>query len=159
MSQIAIWIKAFCVGSAFDYPTGEECRKVSSNQNRFSFSCRFAIHSPRLTKLFQTIRVYYKNLYYGSYTSFKQSGLANSLVSVTWMWRIRSFFLFHGYGLFNQLVFSSTRLGTGQFHCLLNYSYHEIWIYISFNKNYYCSQILDKHDKRWMHSNKEVAFS
>ncbi|CAN6852125.1 unnamed protein product [Brassica oleracea var. botrytis] len=36
-------------------------------------------------KLFQTILVYYKNLYYGSYTSFEQSGLANSLVSVTWM--------------------------------------------------------------------------
>ncbi|CAN6844175.1 unnamed protein product, partial [Brassica oleracea] len=50
-------------------------------------------------KRFQTIRVYYKNLYYGSYTSFEQSGLANSLVSVTWMSRIRSFFLFHGYGL------------------------------------------------------------
>ncbi|CAF2139136.1 unnamed protein product [Brassica napus] len=36
-------------------------------------------------KLFQAIPGYYKNLYYGSYTSFEQSGLANSLVSVTWM--------------------------------------------------------------------------
>uniref|UniRef100_A0A0D3BCY1 UBX domain-containing protein n=1 Tax=Brassica oleracea var. oleracea TaxID=109376 RepID=A0A0D3BCY1_BRAOL len=36
-------------------------------------------------KLFQAIPGYYKNLYYGSYTSFEQSGLANSLISVTWM--------------------------------------------------------------------------
>ncbi|KAF3551636.1 hypothetical protein DY000_02004869 [Brassica cretica] len=35
--------------------------------------------------LFQAIPGYYKNLYYGSYTSFEQSGLANSLISVTWM--------------------------------------------------------------------------
>ncbi|KAF8107372.1 hypothetical protein N665_0122s0017 [Sinapis alba] len=36
-------------------------------------------------KLFQAIPGYYKNLYYGSYTSFEQSGLANSLISLTWM--------------------------------------------------------------------------
>ncbi|RID74801.1 LOW QUALITY PROTEIN: hypothetical protein BRARA_B01881 [Brassica rapa] len=36
-------------------------------------------------KLFQAIPGYYKNLSYGSYTSFEQSGLASSLVSVTWM--------------------------------------------------------------------------
>ncbi|KAG2321407.1 hypothetical protein Bca4012_055553 [Brassica carinata] len=36
-------------------------------------------------KLFQAIPGYYKYLYYGSYTSFEQSGLANSLISVTWM--------------------------------------------------------------------------
>ena len=36
-------------------------------------------------KLFQAIPGYYKNLYYGYYTSFEQSGLANSLISVTWM--------------------------------------------------------------------------
>ncbi|KAJ4897649.1 Plant UBX domain-containing protein 12 [Raphanus sativus] len=36
-------------------------------------------------KLFQAVPGYYKTLYYGSYTSFEQSGLANSLISVTWM--------------------------------------------------------------------------
>ncbi|KAJ0248989.1 Plant UBX domain-containing protein 12 [Hirschfeldia incana] len=36
-------------------------------------------------KLFQAIPGYYKTLCYGPYTSFEQSGLANSLVSVTWM--------------------------------------------------------------------------
>ncbi|CAH8337501.1 unnamed protein product [Eruca vesicaria subsp. sativa] len=35
-------------------------------------------------KLFQAIPGYYKNLYYGC-VSFEQSGLANSLISMTWM--------------------------------------------------------------------------
>ncbi|CAH8334224.1 unnamed protein product [Eruca vesicaria subsp. sativa] len=36
-------------------------------------------------KLFQAVPGYYKNLYYGSDTSFEQPGLANSLISLTWV--------------------------------------------------------------------------
>jgi len=42
----------------------------------------------RRFKLIQGFPGDYKNLYFGSNTTFEQSGLANSLVSVTWLWRI-----------------------------------------------------------------------
>lgn len=38
-------------------------------------------------KLIQAFPGEYKTLYYGSNTTFEQSGLANSVVSMTWAWR------------------------------------------------------------------------
>lgn len=40
----------------------------------------------RSFKLIQAVPGEYKSLYYGSETSFEDSGLANSLISVIWVW-------------------------------------------------------------------------
>ncbi|KAJ4910857.1 Plant UBX domain-containing protein 12 [Raphanus sativus] len=85
------WDRSFLCRICVRLPDGRRVQrsflKSDSVQLLWSF-CYSQIDQSERNKpfqLFQAIPGYYKNLHYGSYTSFEQSGLANSLISVTWM--------------------------------------------------------------------------
>ncbi|CAH8386049.1 unnamed protein product, partial [Eruca vesicaria subsp. sativa] len=83
-SHIEIWI---CVRLPDGRRVQRSFLKCESVQLLWSFCYSQIDQSERNKpfKLFQAVPGYYKNLYYGSDTSFEQSGLPNSLISLTWV--------------------------------------------------------------------------